>query len=49
MSYTLQVILGELFKMIILILVFFTLGRLHYFLFSMIILISTKLDRFSKI
>jgi accessory gene regulator B len=41
-NYALQVILGELFKMIILILVFFTLERLHYFLFSMIILISIR-------
>ncbi|AJA48571.1 accessory gene regulator B [Clostridium pasteurianum DSM 525 = ATCC 6013] len=42
-NYVLQVILGELFKIIILILVFSILGRLHYFLFSMIVLISTRI------
>ncbi|MDF2504700.1 accessory gene regulator B family protein [Clostridium sp.] len=41
-NYALQVILGELIKIIILILVFSILGRLNYFLFSMTILISIR-------
>jgi len=41
-NYALQVILGELFKIIILILVFFILARLIYFLFSIAILISIR-------
>lgn len=41
-NYSLQVIINESFKTIVLILLFAVLGRLNYFLFSLVILLSTR-------
>ncbi len=42
-SYSLQAIFNELFKTVILLLLFFILGRINYFLFSVMILFSIRL------
>lgn len=41
-NYSLQAILGDVFKFIILTLIFLVLGKVNYFLFSVLILFSTR-------
>lgn len=42
-NYSIQAILNEIFKVTILIILFLSLGKINYFLFSMIILLSIRI------